>query len=240
VTPDQLLAACDETTRIVSVSFVSFSNGFRLDIDRLGHMLRERGILFFVDAIQGLGALPLDVTESAIDFLSADGHKWLLAPDGIGMFFVRADLLDRLEMTFVSWVSMKDPFNMTDYDFELADSARRFEFGTPNTMGIHAFRAALDIIRAVGIDQIEHHVLALTDTLCAGLEERSYRVVSPRGEGEKSGIVAFDRPGMDVNEILDRLTASQVQTTLRAGFIRVAVHLYNDASDIRRLLDNLP
>jgi len=114
VTPELLLDACDSTTRIVSVSFVSFSNGFCMNLHALGAALRERGILFCVDGIQGLGLLPLDVRECKIDFLSADGHKGMLTPEGIGIFYVRRELLDRLQPTHVSWLSMKDPFDTTE------------------------------------------------------------------------------------------------------------------------------
>ncbi|MBI4881692.1 MAG: aminotransferase class V-fold PLP-dependent enzyme [Planctomycetes bacterium] len=240
VSPEQILAACDASTRLVAVSFVAFASGFRLDVRGLGERLRERGILFFLDAIQGLGALPLDVARDHVDFLAADGHKWLLAPEGIGLFFLRRELLERLAPTFVSWLSMKEPFEFDAYRGELADSARRFEYGTPNTIGVHALQAALALIRAVGVEEIERHVLGLTDLLAAGLQERGCRVQSPRAAGEKSGIIAFDRPGADLGAVHARLVERRVQTSMRGGRIRAAAHVYNDESDVARLLDALP
>ncbi len=240
VSPQQIAAACDASTRLVAVSFVSFATGFRLDVRRLGELLRARGILFFLDAIQGLGALPLDVVRDQVDFLAADGHKWLLAPEGIGLFFVRRDLLERLTPTFVSWLSMQEPFEFESYRGQLAAGARRFEYGTPNTIGLHALRAALALIRSVGVEEIERHVLRLTDLLAAGLRERGCRVHSPRAAGEKSGIVAFDLPGTDLAAVHARLSERRVQTARRGGCIRAAAHVYNDESDIARLLDALP
>ena len=240
VTPEQLLLACDETTRVVSASFVSFSNGFRLDCHRLAELLHSRDILLFVDAIQGLGCLPLDVSTTPIDFLSADAHKWLLAPEGIGIFFVRANLLDRLRMTYVSWLSMKDPFDNVHYRGDLHDDSRRFEFATPNTCGVYALRAALRIVLGVGVAEIERHVGALTRRLCDGLAARGYRIRSPRSNGEASAIVAFDHHRHDVREIDRALLDADVQVARRAGMIRVAAHVYNDAGDVDRLLDALP
>lgn len=240
VTPEQVAAACDATTRIASVSWVSFTNGFRLDVSALARLLHARGVLLFVDAIQGLGVLPLDVREAGIDFLAADAHKWLLAPEGIGLFFVRRSRLERLRPTFVSWLSVKDPFEHARYDSPLHDSARRFEFATPNTAGIHALRAALDLLLDVGVDAIARHVKALTDALCAGIDARGYRVRSPRGDTEWSGIVGFDAGGDDLAGVAAALERAGVQTARRGDVIRAAVHLYNDAGDVERLLDALP
>lgn len=240
VTPEQLLCACDESTRIVSASFVSFSNGFQLPLAQLAEVLHSRGILLFIDAIQGLGCLPLDVAATQVDFLAADAHKWLLAPEGIGLFYVRSDLLDRLRMTYVSWLSMKDPFDNVHYRGDLHDDARRFEFATPNTAGVYALRAALRLLLGIGIDAIAEHVLRLTDQICDGLIERGYALASPRGPGEKSGIVAFQHHRHGLDQLRDQLEARDVVIAKRAGMIRVAAHLFNDASDVARLLDALP
>ncbi len=240
VTPDQILAACDASTRLVSVSFVSYATGFRVAVSELGRRLRERGILFFLDAIQGLGQIPLDVTAAHVDFLAADAHKWLLCPEGIGIFYVRRERLDALRMTFVSWLSMKDPFEAETYARDLRDDARRFEFATPNTMGIFALRAALGLLGEAGIDRIEHHVLALSDAVADGIARRGFRVRSPRGAEERSGIVAFDRPGADLKALERDLLHRGVVVANRAGMLRVAAHFYNDASDVARLVDALP
>jgi len=240
VTPEQLLLACDETTRLVSTSFVSFVNGYRLDIAALARRLHARGILLFVDAIQGVGCLPLDVRETGIDFLAADSHKWMLGPEGIGLFYIRADLLDRIRPPFVSWLSMKDPFDITHYRGDLHDDARRFEFATPNTGGIHALKAALELLLEVGIDQIEAHVLSLTDALCEGLRARRMTLRTPRGGLERSGIVGFEHRTLTPDTVVKHLEEAGVITAARAGVVRVAAHLYNDESDIQRLLDALP
>lgn len=240
VTPEQLLLACDETTRLVSTSFVSFQNGYRLDVATLARRLHARGILLFLDAIQGLGCLPLDVREAGVDFLAADSHKWMLGPEGIGIFYVRADLLDRLRPPFVSWLSMKDPFDNRVYRGDLHDDARRFEYATPNTCGIHALRAALRVLRDAGVAAVEAHVLALTDLICERMAGRGYVLRSPRGAAERSGIVAFEKPGADAGEIVQRLEQGGVVAAARSGLIRIAAHLYNDETDVARLVEALP
>ena len=197
VTPEQIAAACDATTRVASVSWVSFTNGFRLDVSALARLLHARDVLLFVDAIQGLGVLPLDVRSAEIDFLSADAHKWLLTPEGIGLFFVRRDRLERLDLTYKSWLSVQDPFEHQTYDSPLHDDARRFEYATPNTAGIFAMRAALALLLECGIENVAAHVHRLTDALCEGLARRGYRVRSPRAGGDWSGIVGFDDGGAD-------------------------------------------
>jgi cysteine desulfurase / selenocysteine lyase len=238
--PEQLLAACDASTKVIAVSFVGFASGFRMDLATLAAMAKPRGILLCVDAIQGLGALSLDVERDGIDFLSADGHKWLLTPEGIGVFYVRRALLERLHPPLVSWLSMKDPFDTEHYRGEFHDDARRFEFATPNTAGIYALDAALELLLDIGIDAIEPRVIGLTNRLVDGLRHRGCRVLSPRGEHERSGIVLFDRGDMDPRQLNARLLAAGVHTALRGGAVRASAHFYNDDSDVERLLDALP
>lgn len=240
ILPDDVLARCDDSTRLVAVSAVSFVNGFRMDVRALGAALRARGILLFVDAIQALGHVPLSPYDDHVDFLAADGHKWLLGPEGIGLFFVRKALLPRLRPRFVSWLSVEDPYECSRYDSPLRADARRFEYATPNTGGIHAFEAALALVRAVGIDAITPHALGLARRLADGVEARGYRVGSPRADSERSGIVAFMRDDVDPVAVERRLLQERVVIARRGGFLRAACHLYNDASDVDRLLDALP
>lgn len=240
VSPEAVLARCDGSTRLVSVSAVSFVTGFRADVRTLGAALRARGVLMFVDAIQALGHMPLSPYDDNIDFLAADGHKWMLGPEGVGLFFVRKALLSRLRPRFVSWLSVQDPYECQRYDSPLRDDARRFEYATHNTAGIHAFEAALNLVRAVGVDAIAPHVLGLARRLADGLDARGYRVVSPRDDARRSGIVAFTRDDVDQADVERGLLARGIVIARRCGYMRAACHLYNDASDVDRLLDALP
>lgn len=240
VTTAQILDRCDASTRIVSVSAVSFWNGYRIDLESLCGALAERGILLFVDAIQALGLLELNLRRLPIDFLSADAHKGLLTPEGIGLFFVRKARLEELKLSFVSWLSMQNPFENQKYERRLLPDARRFEYASPNSMGIHALSAALKLLLSTGVQRIERHVLRLTDRLASGLKQRGYHLASPRGERERSSIVAFTRPGFELEELHRRLIQNDVVVASRAGSIRASAHVYNDDTDVERLLAALP
>src|SRR5260370_14203888 len=145
VAVEDVRAAVDGRTRLVSLSFVEFASGYRNDLDTIGSFCRERGVLFFVDAIQGLGVLPLDVARSPIDFLSADGHKWLLGPEGAGVFYIRRELVDRLHPVGVGWNSVLDSFNFSRLEFRLKPHAGRWESGPLNLRGIIALAPTLHL-----------------------------------------------------------------------------------------------
>ncbi len=151
---DDLRSALDGRTRLVSLSFVEYASGFRNDLDTVGQLCREKGVLFFVDAIQGLGVLPLDVRRTPIDFLAADGHKWLLGPEGAGLFWIRRDLVDQLHPVGVGWNSVIDSRNFGRVEFRLKPHAGRWESGSLNVGGILALGASLELVLDYGVDAI--------------------------------------------------------------------------------------
>ena len=233
-------ASIDARTRVVSLSFVEFLSGFRNDLVRIGELCARRGALFAVDAIQGLGALQLDVREAGIHFLSADGHKWLLSPEGAGIFFCARRALDQLEVSEAGWMAVVDRSNYMDYNFTLKDDATRFECGSLNTLGICGLGGSLELLLNAGIDRVQERVLALTDHLCAGLEAAGCDVFSSRAPGEKSGIVTFTPAHGEVKSLHRRLREAGVICSFRNGKIRVSPHAYNNVDDIDRLLAALP
>src|SRR5262249_29927553 len=163
---DDVRAALDGRTRLVSLSMVEFASGFRNDLDSLGSLCRERGIYFFVDAIQGLGVLPLDVRRTPVDFLAADGHKWLLGPEGAGLFYVRRELVEMLHPVGVGWNSVVGSLDFSRIDFRLKPHAGRWESGTLNVGGVSALGASLALLLEIGIPAVAARVLELTDHLC--------------------------------------------------------------------------
>jgi len=229
----------DPRVRLLSLSSVEYGSGFRNDLEAIGRLCRERGVIFCVDAIQSLGCLPIDVERCGIDFLAADGHKWLLSVEGCGLFFCARRSLDLLTPRVVGWRSVADNTNFDSYHMELQPSASRFEEGTPNTSGIFALGAAIDLLLEIGIEAIAQRVLELADTLFRGLLERGAEVLSPRGEGEASGIVAFRLAGEDPIATVRRLEAAGVFVAARRGAVRASPHFYNDGNDIDRLLHAL-
>lgn len=239
VDPEDLFAAVDERTRVVSASFVQWTNGLRMDLQNIGQFCRERGIRFVVDAIQGLGALPFDVQRFSVDFMSAGSYKYLLGPLGVGCFYCRRDLLGDVWPSRVGHWGVVDGMNL-DYSFVLWPTAQRFEAGCLNFIGLHGLEASLDIIDRAGVENIERHVLRLTDLMIERLQERGCRVVSSVVPEERSGIVALSHPVYPSEELLQRLTEAKVVVSLREGAIRASVHLYNNEEDVERLIDALP
>lgn len=238
---ERLIEAIDARTRVVAVSAVQFASGYRLDMAALGEVCQKKGVLLCVDAIQGLGCVPIDVRAMNIDFLSADGHKWLLAPEGAGIFYCRRELLGHLRPSTVGWLSMKNTQQYARYEFELRDDARRFDSGSYNLAGIYGLGGSLELLLEVGISHIWGRVRMLTDRLVQGLRQRGYRVISPRGPGEESGIVSFISDVHDHCRIQKHLQ-SEYRTILsvREGRLRASPHFYNTPDEMDQLVRNLP
>jgi selenocysteine lyase/cysteine desulfurase len=241
VLADDLIAACDDRTRLITVSFVQFSNGYRADLDRLGELAERRGIRLCVDAIQGLGPLTLDVRRARIDFLACGGHKWLLGPIGAGFFYVRSDRQAELWPAETGHLGVfQNTEKYTEYNLTFRPTAEKFEGGVHNYLGVAGLDAALQMMLDVGPEQVERAVLALTDDLCAELGRRGFRLLSHRGPGEKSGTVAFVSDRHPSAQLHARLTEAKVIVSLREGAIRVAPHFYNTTDDVEALLRALP
>jgi selenocysteine lyase/cysteine desulfurase len=239
VLPEDLFAAADERTRVIAVSYVQWTTGLRMDLESIGRFCKERGIYFVVDAIQGLGALEFDVVRFKVDFLSTGSYKYLLGPPGVGCFYCRKELLTDVWPSRVGHRNVVDGMNL-DYKLNLWPSAKRFEAGAMNYLGLHGLDASLDIIEKAGLENIERHVLRLTDLLIERLQEKGYRVISSLLPRERSGIVSFAHLGHDSEELLRRLSEAKVVVSLRDGAIRASAHLYNNEEDIERLVEALP
>jgi selenocysteine lyase/cysteine desulfurase len=221
--------------RLLALSSVEFGSGMRHDLEALGRLCNDRGVLFCVDAIQSLGCLPLDVERCRIDFLAADGHKWLLSVEGCGIFYCARRALELVRPRVVGWRSVVDNTDFDTYHTELQPGAGRFEEGTPNTGGIFALGAAIDLLLEIGVEAIGRRVLELTDRLVAGLAARGAECLSPRG-AEASGIVSFRLPDEPVGRTVARLRARRVFVVARRGGVRASPHFYNDEDEIDRLL----
>ena len=238
---ERLIEAIDNRTRLVTISSVQYASGFRTDLATLGEYCQSKGVLLCVDAIQSLGVFPIDVQAMNIDFLAADGHKWLCAPEGAGVFFVRKELQGHLHPTSIGWLSMKNAHDFGRYQFEFADSARRYDSGSYNLPGIYGLGGAVTLALEIGIENIAERVIALTDRLTAGLREKGYRVVSSRSPAEASGIVAFFSDLHDLDEIQRHLQVEhRIVIAVRSGRLRASPHCYNNEREIDQLIDCLP
>jgi selenocysteine lyase/cysteine desulfurase len=249
---DDVVDLMDDRTRLVALSFVEVWTGFRNNLAAVGEACRERGIYFSVDGIQGLGALRLDVEESHVDFMSAGGHKWLLSPFGVGVFYCRKGLIDKLIPTLTGWRSF-DLGDYSPYEAPQYSDARRFDFqgGNMNLSGIHGLGTSLEMILELGPEWIEGRIRGLTEHLIEGLQERRYSLISPTASWEeRSGIVTF-RHGehspaglgqrlRDAGVIVAASLPGRPNKLHEPHGIRTSVHFLNTEDEIDRLLDALP
>ena len=236
---DRLESACDARTRIVSISWVAYANGWRNDVEELAALAHRHGALLFLDAIQGLGAFPLDATAAGVDFLAADGHKWLLGPEGAGVFYVRREHLARLRPLGVGWHSVRQGHDFTNIMLDFKPAAERYEGGSQNMPGVLALGASMELLLSLGIDQIARRIIEVTDLACRRLAQIGAEVVSCREPKHASGIVSFELPGRDLADVRRRLVAENILLSHRAGRLRISPHAYNTAEDIEKLIEAL-
>ena len=232
-----LIAAMGPATRLLSISSVQYASGLRMDLQRLGQACRERGILFCVDAIQSLGALPIDVRAIDCDFLMADGHKWLLGPEGLGVFCCRREVRDRLALHQFGWHMVEA---MGDYDREdwtPASSARRFEPGSPNTLAQHALSASLELLLEVGAERIQQALQQRTAYLIQSISVLpGARLLSPVVPERRAGIVTFRFEGVDNAWLHDQLMQAGVICAARGGGVRWSPHFYTPQAVLDKAL----
>lgn len=236
---ERLQNACDAKTRLVTCSWVGYSHGFRVDLDRLVQIVHQQGALLCVDAIQGLGVFPLDVKQTPIDFLSADGHKWMLGPEGAGIFYLRREHLDLLRPIGVGWNSVATAGEFQNDCLDLRQTAARYEGGTFNMVGLAGLGASLQTLLELGIENISQ---ALHDVMKIAAEElrRVGAVIhSSQDDQQWSGILSFDLPGKDAIAVKQQTKKENVILNARNGHVRISPHAYTTKQDIRQLIDSL-
>jgi len=239
----QVCDAIDQQTRIVSISHVQYASGHRMDLKPIADAIHAVGGWLIVDAIQSVGLMPLDIETWGVDFLAADGHKWMLGPEGCGFLYCRPEFCEQLHPSIVGWMNMVDPLNFGDYQYKFQPDARKFEPGSWNIPGIYALAASLELLLDVGLDQVWQRVEALTHQIHEGLESLGYTVFSPRDEShERSGIVMADVPKSvgSPDKVAAALAKKQIEVAVRNGRLRVSPHFYNTADQVEQLLDALP
>ncbi|TBU79303.1 aminotransferase [Pseudomonas daroniae] len=232
-----LLAACTPRTRLMAISAVQYASGLRLDLERLGTGCEQRGVLLCVDAIQQLGALGMDVQSSRCAFAMADGHKWLLGPEGLGVFYCRQDLRERLTLHEYGWHMLEHAGDYDRDDWQPARSARRFECGSPNMLGAMALEASLSLLEEVGMPQVEQALHERVQWLLDGLQDIAGVQLRSVIEREKrAGILTFSLDGWDNRALHERLKAEQVICAQRGGGIRLSPHFYTEPRIIEHTL----
>ncbi|MEX0825086.1 MAG: aminotransferase class V-fold PLP-dependent enzyme [Pirellulaceae bacterium] len=234
-----IAAAIDGSTRLVAASWVGYASGFRLDVDKLVEIAHHRGAAVFLDAIQGLGVFPLNVKQTPVDFLAADGHKWMLGPEGAGILYIKREFLDRLRCGVVGWNSVRGGQQFGKAEFRLRDEAARYEGGSANIIGLLALHRSLQIFweieRATGREGIGVRVLELVDAAEQRLTAAGARVSLPRQRENRSGIVLFDVPGQPPAAVRAACLEAGIVVSCRGGGVRASLHAYNTFEEIERL-----
>jgi selenocysteine lyase/cysteine desulfurase len=219
----------------LSISFVQFLTGFRADLIGIGEICRRHGVTFVVDAIQGLGAFPIDVQAAHIDALAADGHKWLLGPEGCGILYISRELQEQVEPVEFGWTNVASYNDYASRDMALRSDAGRYECGTLNTVGCFGLRAAIEFLLDVEIAKIAQQVRGLASQIADGVRAKGYEVL---GE-PNAGIVSFRKPGVDSTAIVARLKENAIITAPRAGWVRTSPHFYIQPEEIAKMLELL-
>ncbi len=232
---EDLEAAMDARTRVLTISHVEWASGFRNDLEVLGEVCRRRGVALFVDAIQGLGPLTIDVSRTPIDFLCADGHKWLLGPEGAGLLYVRRDWIDRLRPLGVGWHSVVSSYNDPRNEFRLRPDARRWEGGSFNMPGLQAFGVSVGLFLELGPQVVSDRILDRADAARELARSAGWQVAGSDRPADRSGIVALTRTGTDPDAFVRRARSQGVALACRRGRVRISPHVYNDADDLARL-----
>ncbi|MCC6591207.1 MAG: aminotransferase class V-fold PLP-dependent enzyme [Bryobacterales bacterium] len=233
--PLEAIDAAAEGARLLAISHVNYLSGYRVDLTSIGEICRRRGCFYFVDAIQGMGAFPIDVERDHIDALSADGHKWLLGPEGCGVLYVRHSVQDQIEPVEFGWTNVAAYADYASRDMTLRSDAGRYEPGTLNTIGIFGLRASIALINQIGVAAISAEVTQRARQLHDGAKRKGYEILPTA-----SGIVTFRKEGVDSRIIVKRLRDAGIIAAPRQGYVRTSPHFYVSPDSIEACLEQLP
>ncbi|MGH8502079.1 MAG: aminotransferase class V-fold PLP-dependent enzyme [Gammaproteobacteria bacterium] len=234
---DALLAHVDQRTRLLSVSSVQYASGLRMNLDVIGAACRAQHVLFCVDAIQSLGVMPFDVQACRADFVMADGHKWMLAPEGVALFYCKPERREQLRLNQFGWHMVEHHNDYERMDWQPARNARRFEAGSPNNMGISALSASLSLLQETGLESIQKKVFQNISYLYDSLNELKMEIITPRAPERRAGIITFRSPHSE--DLYRNLQAAGVLCAQRAGGIRFSPHFYTSTERLDRALSIL-
>lgn len=239
-TPEEsLLTQVDKNTRLLSVSSVQYASGLRMDMDVIGAACRTQDVLFCVDAIQSLGAMPFDAQSCSADFVMADGHKWMLAPEGVALFYCKPERREQLRLSQFGWHMVEHHNDYERMDWQPARGARRFEAGSANNMGISALSASLGLLQETGLESIYEKISKNISYLYDSLGELGLEIITPRAPERRAGIITFRHPRTDSRAIYQSLQAAGVLCAQRAGGIRFSPHFYTPTERLDRALEEL-
>jgi len=235
---EALFTLVDSNTRLLTISSIQFASGLRLDLEKIGQFCKNNNILFCIDAIQSLGAVEFDVQAYQADFVMADGHKWMFGPEGLGVFYTNPDSRSKLKLTQYGWHMMANTHNYENKAWDIHPTAQRFECGSPNMLGIHAWSASLSLLLEIGMDKIEQAVIEnavyLMDLILA---HKQLDLLNDLGAVLKSGIVLFKHKTIENSRLYKHLQGHKVVCALRGGGIRFSPHFYHSKDELNRAIE---
>lgn len=238
VNAEQIIEAIKPETRLVSVSFVQFLSGYKIDLEKIGNYCRANDIIFCVDGIQGIGAFQIDVKKSKIDFLSCGTQKWLLGMQGLAFIYIDEELQKKIIPGNIGWLSVKNAWNLLDYNLELKNSADVFQSGTLNAFGIYVFNTSLNLFKDYGFEKVEEDVLSNSKYFISKLNQIGIKcLLSNCLDSELSGIVTIKVDNAE--KVFNQLSEKRMICSLREGLIRFSSHFYNTSQEIDRVVDEL-
>lgn len=238
VTSEQIFSAIKPNTKLISVSFVQFLSGYKIDLEKIGNYCRANNIIFCVDGIQGIGALQIDVVKSKIDFLSCGTQKWLLGMQGLAFIFIDEELQKKIIPANVGWLSVNDAWNLLDYKLDLKSNADVFQTGTLNAFGIYALNESLKLFKTFGFANIEREVISNSKYFISKLKEKNIQcLLTDCDESELSGIVTIRIENAE--KVFNNLEQKKIICSLREGLMRFAPHFYNTSQEIDLVVDEL-
>jgi selenocysteine lyase/cysteine desulfurase len=226
--------------RLLSISFVQFLSGYRAPLPAIGEICHRNRCIFMVDAIQGLGAFPLDVRVCGVNALAADGHKWLLGPEGCGILYINQELQDRVTPVEFGWTNVAKYNDYGSRDMALREDAGRYECGTLNTIGCFGLKAAIEFLLEVEVGEIAPVVQNLGDRIAEGVRAKGYELLGERTPETGAGIVSFRKAGLDAPAVVRKLRGAGIAAAPRNGWVRTSPHFYISPDDIDRFLAELP
>ena len=239
--PEQaIMDTLDERTRLLSISSVQYASGLKIDCPRLGQACRQQAVLFCVDAIQSIGAHQFDVQACQADFVVADGHKWMLGPEGLALFYSRPEARAQLQLNEFGWHMVKHRGDYDRQEWQALDNAQRFECGSPNMLGAYALNASLSLFEEIGIKQIEQQLQARIAYLLQGLSQKTdIKITSPVTQERRAGIVTFRNKLISSANLYKTCMAQGIICAHRGGGIRFSPHFYTPYEKLDQALDFL-
>jgi selenocysteine lyase/cysteine desulfurase len=241
VTDDlEKVEAAAKGARLLAISFVQYLTGYRADVKAIGEICHQHGVIYFVDAIQGLGVFPLDARACYIDGLAADGHKWLLGPEGCAILYISKDLQEQVEPLEFGWTNVAGYNDYGARDMALRQDAGRYECGTLNTIGCFGLRASMEFLLGVGAERMGPMIQKLGDQIAEGVRRKGYEVLGARMPATGAGIVSFRKPEMESAKIVGYLNERKISAAARAGWVRTSPHFYITEEEIERVVECLP